>query len=129
LVHRRLELAGRARFPSRRGAGRGRRLVRARPGPVPAGRADPGAETALQLQLGGGIRRRPAALLGADGDVRRTVPGARARVRRQPLRSPLPAGQRAADAPVVDGFLAGPRGKERGMTRTAVTDADFYLLE
>ena len=69
LVRRRLELAGSARPGGRRGAGRGRRLVGAGPGPVPAGRADPGAETAVQLQLGGGVRRRPAPVLGADGDT------------------------------------------------------------
>ena len=69
LVQRRLELAGRAGPRSRRGAVRGRRLVGAGPGPVPAGRADPGAETAVQLQLDGGVRRGPGPVLGTDGDL------------------------------------------------------------
>ena len=69
LVQRRLELARGARLRGRRGAGRRRRLVGARAGPVPAGRADPGAETAVQLQLGGGVRHGPAPVLGPDGDL------------------------------------------------------------
>ncbi len=83
LVRRRLELARGTGPPGRRGAGRGRGLVGARPGPVPAGRADPGAETAVQLQLGGRVRRRLPAVPGADGDVRGTVPGAAARLCRR----------------------------------------------
>ena len=35
-------------------------------GPVPAGRADPGAQAALRLQLGGGLRGRDRPVLGPD---------------------------------------------------------------